>query len=381
MITAVRNRTIENIELLLFLSLFLYAIKYGVTAPVPNELVYEMKPWNDMIGVVTKSLNHSQTLLSYFGLERFSSPPEPIGGTWVGPARRLPFTILYVLITPLYTGDYLQAFQLSYKIAIIFTAIISFPITGYVIHRLVTNISTKGAGLLALFGFLGLQIIGWPGKAIYSLKPQHAMAIPICLLVLYCATKTIQTETSDDRSRYALLTGIILGISGLTQYHYTLITILSVFIAFTVQKMWKSLVRTSMTGLAFASFYIIIPQAGKKIINKTIGVFSGNGGGRALFTVSMFINSVITPGIILILLISGIYVTLYLFSEKQMVKGYLLDISILFTWLLWFVPKSTSLRDAEAVIALWFLKPLLLIAIIFYFLELFEDRLLNLYSR
>jgi len=374
---SIKNRFLDDfslkIEWLLYLSLFLFAIKHGVTAPVPDELVYKMGPWNDAIGIVTKSLNHSQEFLGYFGVERFSDPPEPIGGTWVGPARRLPYTVIFVVATPLFSETYIQAFQTAYTLGFLFTTVVAYPVTGYVVHKLVTAVSSRKAGLVAVFGFLGQQIVGWPGQPLYNLKFQHAMANTVCLVALYFAILTIQADDQDKRSRNAVLAGATLGFSGLMAYNATLITILSVFFAFIIQQMWGSLVRTGVTGMGFATFYIIVPEAGQKVIDKA----GGRAGGETAFAIGRVVNAILTPGIILIILISLSLFALFWITGRPMVDGYLIEVSIVLCWLLWFITNIVYISDNNSISFRWFLQILFLLAFSYYLWEMLEDKWLE----
>lgn len=314
---------------LLILTLSVFGLGRGLSVVPPGEIVYQMSAWNDAIGMVTKSLNHSQSVLSVVGIEVFSDPPVPIGGTWVGPLRRLPYTILFVLMTPLFPPDYTEAFRIAYRIGYTFTALVAYPLSGFAVYKLGQALGDHRAGVLALTLFVCQEIVGWPINPLYRLKFQHTMSIPICLFALWAAVKAIQSDERASSDRYAVVAGALLGVGGLTQYHHTLVSIVGVVGALLITRRLRSASHVVGSGLLFAVFYVVVPAAGQKVVTKAIGVFAGDSdGGGPFVTVGGVIDTATTPGVA-ILLVGLVCSGLLLFVTKEgLADGYPFEITL-----------------------------------------------------
>jgi hypothetical protein len=349
-------------EALYLATLLLVAIQVGVTRGVPTELVYRMSDWNDAIGMVTKSLNESQWLLRQVGLDTIASTPDAIGSRFVGPARRLPFVVIFLFASPLFTDDYLASFQLAFRIGIVYAAIVAFLVTGIVVYLVLERLHSRRVGIFGLVAFCASQVINWPGLA-YGHKYQFIQGAPIILAGLYLGDRVVGATGTERKDRLAVLTGVALGVGGLVQYHYTLLAILAVVVSFAVYSHWRQLVITGGVGSVFASLYLLVPQARERAINKPSQHFSSRSGGEPLvYTPDQVIAIATEPGVVLVLLAIGGFAGLYFVTDEPFSRSRIFELFLVFAAILWVVPKFTGVSDAPAIITLWMAWYVLVIA-------------------
>lgn len=323
----------------------------SINAPVSPNL---RQDWGDGKVIVRDSLHVTQYVQELIPV---IEPATELGTglpLWVGPFKHGIYALLFLITSP-------DSFQTAYQYAhtfSMFIGIVGVPVLLWVLFWRINDAQIATAVFATITFLLVLvRIVGWPGAInfIYADKWQFAIGLTMTIIALILAHRTYVAPTTRGRRQFAIITGVMLGILGLTQIHGAVFAIPGIFVGYMLAKKWDAVLITGSVGAGFAALYLIVDPMRDRLFVKSSGRFISDG---ALFmSAGDLIRTIFTPGVLFWFVLVGILYALYKISGQRSSKSIVLEGMIVTTGLMWIFFKFTQLADHEAVISIrygWF---------------------------
>lgn len=207
-------------------------------------------------------------LKSYFILDplMFAKRSLIIAHDWGGvtaikdpPLRYAPLVLIYTIADPIWVVA--AAIASAYGA---FSVLVVPPLTFWAAAR---RLTTPRVALLVFAAFYANLLLfptmlwarptaGW----------QYYVVLPWICAILVSTDWTLATTDRHSQRNRAIITGCLLGIAGLTQMLLTLATIAVVVVAYLLRRRVRALIVTGLSGLPFASYYLISTAAREQLI-------------------------------------------------------------------------------------------------------------------
>lgn len=196
----------------------------------------------------------------------FAKRSLSIAHDWIGvtaikdpPLRYAPLVLIYTLVDP--TWPVATAIAASYGAL---SVLVVAPLSFWAAARRLT--SPRGAMLV--LGALYVNLIVMP--TMLWARPttgwQYYVVIPWICGALVATDWTLDATETQTRRNRAILTGCLLGVAGLTQMLLALVGIGVVLVAYLLRRRLRELVIAGLSGLVFASYYLISTAAREQLL-------------------------------------------------------------------------------------------------------------------
>lgn len=245
--------------------------------------------------------------------------------------------LLYSMLLAIFKPSHSVAFRIStlYAGSVTFTGLL---LSTYWLYKRATSNQAAVAAVIVVYL---LFITNWPGTRFFEGKWQYSATYPF----LIAATVTAHQSITDDRSvQYGILTGVLLGFTGLQQLIFGGLGSFAIGVTYLKNQEWDALTSTGLVGgLSAVPLILMKPEAKTRATTGVIQNFLPDRGG-VFYDISSAISILTSPGVLLIvtLLLSFLIVEHKLGSIDE--TGIVKSLVMIFA-LAWSLTKFTRLED------------------------------------
>lgn len=178
------------------------------------------------------------------------------------PLRYAPLVLVYTFVEP--SGRIASAIASAYGALSVYVVA---PLTMWLFAR---RLAGMRVAIMVVLGLLANMLVA---PTLYWMRPLAAWQYYVVLPWIFAALLSTQwtLDADSQRSRYyrAAITGGLLGVAGLTQVLFSAVAVLVVFLAYLYRHRLSALLVTGLTGLPFASYYLLSTAAREQLLGGT----------------------------------------------------------------------------------------------------------------